>query len=61
MQNVNMTRNGDKLTIEIDLRAPTVPSKSGKTLVVATTRGNANVPGEGDYRIGLNLYTYPNK
>ena len=31
---------GNKLCIEIDLEKPT-PSASGKTLVVASTRGNA--------------------
>ena len=29
-----------KLIIEIDLQNPPVPSASGKTLVVASTRGN---------------------
>ena len=29
-----------KLIIEIDLQTPPVPSASGKTLVVASTRGN---------------------
>ena len=29
-----------KLIIEIDLQTPPVPSASGKTMVVASTRGN---------------------
>lgn len=45
---------GNKLCIEIDLEKPT-PSASGKTLVVASTRGNtvttAMVDGKPVYRI----------
>jgi hypothetical protein len=50
-------KNG-KLCIEIDLETPT-PSSSGKTLVVASTRGNAvtSVMVEGKpVTIGLNAY-----
>ncbi len=48
----------NKLCIEIDLEKPT-PSSSGKTLVVASTHGNAvtNVMIEGKpVTIGLNAY-----
>lgn len=48
----------NKLYIEIDLETPT-PSSSGKTLVVASTRGNtvttAQVEGK-PVTIGLNAY-----
>ena len=50
--------NGNKLFIEIDLEKPT-PSASGKTLVVASTRGNAvtDVMVDGKpVTIGLNAY-----
>jgi hypothetical protein len=50
-----------KLHIEIDLEKPT-PSSSGKTLVVASTRGNvvttAMVDGK-PVTIGLNAYIKP--
>lgn len=49
---------GTRLCIEIDLEKPT-RSASGKTLVVASTRGNAvtNVEVEGKpVTIGLNAY-----
>jgi len=53
--------NGNKLCIEIDLEKPT-PSASGKTLVVASTRGNtvttAMVDGK-PVTIGLNAYIKP--
>lgn len=51
----------NKLLIEIDLEEPT-PSSSGKTLVVASTRGNAVtsalVNGK-PVTIGLNAYIKP--
>ena len=51
----------NKLFIEIDLEEPT-PSSSGKTLVVASTRGNtvttAMVKGK-PVTIGLNAYIKP--
>ncbi|MGH2796962.1 MAG: hypothetical protein ACRDM0_04610 [Thermoleophilaceae bacterium] len=36
---LSVTREGDTLVIRIPITAPT-PSSSGKTLVVASTRGN---------------------
>jgi hypothetical protein len=48
----------NKLCIEIDLETPT-PSSSGKTLVVASTRGNTvtNIEIDGKpVTIGLNAY-----
>ncbi len=51
----------NKLYIEIDLQEPT-PSASGKTLVVASTRGNvitsAQVNGK-PVTVGLNAYIKP--
>ena len=52
---------GNKLFIEIDLEKPT-PSASGKTLVVASTRGNAVTEAMVDGKpvtIGLNAYIKP--
>ena len=54
-------QEGNKLCIEIDLEKPT-PSSSGKTLVVASTRGNAVTAAEVDGKpvtIGLNAYIKP--
>lgn len=51
----------DKLCIEIDLEKPT-PSASGKTLVVASTRGNAVTTAKVDGKpviVGLNAYIKP--
>ena len=57
-QTVN--REGDMLVIRIPIKTPT-PSASGKTLVVAPTRGNQNtavqIDGK-DLYLGVNAYVY---
>jgi len=58
MQNVKMEVKDNKLIIEIDLAEEFGPSKSGKTITVASTRGNHRVEGT-DVIIGLNAYKYP--
>ena len=58
MQNVEWEIKGDKLIIEIDLTKEFGPSKSGKTITIASTRGNKQVEGT-DAIIGLNVYKYP--
>jgi len=57
MENVKITRTGKKLTIEVDLSKKGTPSKSGKTLVIASTNGNQRIDGEGNIIVGLNVYT----
>ena len=44
---------GNKLIITVDLDRQGTPSKSGKSLVIATTRGNMRI---GDVSVGLNVY-----
>lgn len=57
---LTVTRDGDTLVIRIPITAPT-PSSSGKTLVVASTRGNqetaVQIDGK-DLYLGLNAYAY---
>lgn len=57
---VSVTREGDTLVIRIPIKTPT-PSASGKTLVVASTRGNqktaVQVDGK-DVYLGVNAYVY---
>ena len=58
---MNVEVKGNKLCIEIDLEKPT-PSASGKTLVVASSRGNATTTAKVDGKpiiIGLNAYIKP--
>jgi len=57
---VEIDEKANELVVRIPMQAPQ-PSASGKTLVVASTRGNketsAQVNGKPVY-IGLNAYTY---
>ena len=58
---MNVEIKDNKLCIEIDLETPK-PSSSGKTLVVASTRGNTVTTAEVDGKpviIGLNAYIKP--
>ena len=57
MQNVNMTVKGKKLTIEIDLGQKGVASASGKSMVIASTKCNVEVPGAPGVKICINCYT----
>lgn len=62
---LSVTREGDMLVIRIPITAPT-PSSSGKTLVVASTRGNqktvVQIDGK-DLYLGVNacVYTGPKR
>ncbi len=54
MQNVEWEIKGEQLIIEIDLTKDFGPSKSGKTITIASTRGNQRIEGT-DAVIGLNV------
>jgi len=54
MNNIDMKVEGNILTIKVDLEQDFGPSKSGKTLQVASTLGNKQVK-EGVF-FGLNVY-----
>jgi hypothetical protein len=54
MQNVETKIEGTKLTIVVDLSKNLGPSKSGKTIIVASSKGNVEVaPG---VKMGINVY-----
>lgn len=56
MKNVDVKVENDVLVIRISLKKEFGPSKSGKTIIVATTAGNQEVPGTNGLRLGLNAY-----
>ena len=58
MKNIEMTVEGETLIIKVDLSKDFGPSKSGKTIIVASTEGNVSVL-EREEKIGLNIYRYP--
>jgi len=55
MKNVQMTVDGNILTIKVDLSKEFGPSSSGKTIIIASTEGNVVVP-DRDEKVGLNVY-----
>ena len=55
MKNISTEVKNNKLIITVDLKAPTTPSKSGKSDVIASSEGNTKVDGS-DVYIGLNVY-----
>jgi hypothetical protein len=55
MKNVELTVNGNTLTITIDLAEEFGPSSSGKTIIIASTEGNVMLPGRNEV-VGLNVY-----
>jgi len=60
MENVEWEIRDNKLIIEIDLTKEFGLSKSGKTVTIASTKGNQKIEGT-DAVIGLNVYKYPEK
>jgi hypothetical protein len=55
MINADIKTQGNKLTITVDLSKEHGPSKSGKTIIIATSSGNQKIEGT-DAIIGLNIY-----
>lgn len=57
--NVHVTvqngKKGKRLIIEVDLSAEGQPSKTGKSVVIATTHGNKAVP-DANVMLGINVY-----
>ncbi len=54
-QNIVGSLDGMKLTLVIDLAQSSGPSKSGKSIIVATTGGNQSI-GTTGIKLGLNAY-----
>ncbi len=55
MKNVEFSVVGDILTIRVDLSQEFGRSGSGKSVIIASTEGNAVLP-DRDERVGLNVY-----
>jgi len=61
VKNVDMKIDGDQLTIKIDLAKNFGDSRSGKTIMVASSEGNQTIDGFDDMKIGLNVFRYKPK
>lgn len=53
MKNIETQVTNNVLTIKVDLTKTFGPSKSGKTIIIASTEGNVRI---GDITVGLNVY-----
>ena len=53
--NIRFELKDGKLILEIDTKNAGEVSKSGKSTVIASTRGNVGIPGT-DLKLGLNIY-----
>jgi hypothetical protein len=57
MQNMQLEVKGNELIIRVQLDKDLGPSKTGKTILVATSNGNVPIPGSKVATfIGLNIY-----
>jgi len=57
MKNVDMSVDGNILTIKVDLSKDFGPSASGKTILIGSTLGNKAVSRKfPDVRVGVNVY-----
>jgi hypothetical protein len=61
MKNVDIKRSGSILNITVDLAVKGEMSKSGKSIVLASTEGNIKLPSDAEDKgqeifIGLNIY-----
>ena len=57
MFNIMENLKDNILTLTIDLGKPGRLSKSGKSIVVASSEGNVGVDGAPDTKMGVNIYT----
>ena len=58
MVNVDIAVKGKTIIIKIDKTKTFGPSKSGKTITIASTQGNKEIAGTGIV-LGLNCYKFP--
>lgn len=56
MKNVEMSIEGQTLTIKVDLSKEFGPSSSGKNIIISSTEGNISLPDKEEIKIGLNIY-----
>lgn len=58
--NISYEVKDNKLTITVDLKKEVGDSKSGKTVIIGTTKGNTKFTGPNDQEMimGINIYKY---
>lgn len=58
--NVQVEVEDNVLILRVDLSQNFGLSSSGKSIIIASSGGNASVPGNNDIKVGLNVFR-PNK
>jgi len=58
MENIEMSMDGNILTLRIDLTHEAGLSASKKNMIIASTKGNVKIPGT-DASMGVNVYKKP--
>lgn len=61
MKNIDLKVVKNILTITVDLKKEFGESKSKKSIIIASSEGNAKVDGTDGVVIGLNVYRKPDK
>lgn len=56
MRNIEAKMEKGRLHLIVDLSKDFGPSKSGKTIIIASSEGNQKVDGTEDIKFGLNVY-----
>jgi len=56
VKNIEMIVDDGILTITVDLKQDFGRSKSGKTIIIASTGSGVKVPGNPDITVGVNVY-----
>ena len=59
MKNIELSydqKDKNILIIKVDLNKNFGPSKSGKTIIIASTEGNVSIGHDGTTKLGLNIY-----
>lgn len=56
MKNITAKVNGTTLTITIDISKTFGASKTGKSIVIASTEGNVSIEGHPEVKLGVNVY-----
>ena len=57
MTNIEMKIEGNTLIIKVDLSKTGGPSASGKSIIIASTKGNQPLPEPySDVKVGLNVF-----
>ena len=56
MKNVELEVTGNKLILTVDLSKEFGESKSGKTIIIASSEGNTSIPDRAEIKLGLNVF-----